>query len=251
MRRGFTLPSFVLVGLYAAGQYCLASDEPVYLLPKDRATYFRGDHITASIYVVFESNGTYLIVDREHMYVAESDRGTWQQAADGLVTLQSARWVGGVEYGTLSISDIPLAEGLPRLTAIQEALGSFLQTHDEDGFSRETIEHIWQRSVGVGNIVIEEIHVDPGVLEVERSDLVGLQRAVAAYVNAGAGGSVFQATPYVRQSETVLLWRGRRRSSGGYVLIDRKTFEEETTTTQPFLFFPELNEPKRQDGRSQ
>jgi len=40
-------------------------------------TFFKEEAFTASAYVHFRSNGTYSRIDREHMFVEESDRGTW------------------------------------------------------------------------------------------------------------------------------------------------------------------------------
>lgn len=208
------------------------ADETIYGFPENRSVYFRYDYITGSQYLEFRPDGTYRKIWREHMFVREDDHGTWSQAANGDVTLSSEVWP--------VIWDGPLAihtskESLSLLPHARELLISFLETHNQPFFSAQEVKQILQQGNGqadslVPNLPVIEVKWE---MEISQEQLRGLLRALDTYLER-EHQYVFHCT---RQSPVSLVC-----GLTGYESIDQNTFEEETGTTQPFIFFPELNQ---------
>ena len=62
-----------------------------YTLSTKEPSFFYADHLTGATYYKFDTNGTYVMIAKEHMGVWPLDGGKWIQASNGIVTMSSTK----------------------------------------------------------------------------------------------------------------------------------------------------------------
>ncbi|HNQ89279.1 MAG TPA: hypothetical protein PKM73_11735 [Verrucomicrobiota bacterium] len=60
-----------------------------YTLSTNEPSFFYSDHLTGACYWKFDTNGTYVMIAKEHMGVWPLDGGKWIQTSNGVITMTS------------------------------------------------------------------------------------------------------------------------------------------------------------------
>jgi len=231
-------------------------DQPL----KARDVYFGSYTDVNSSYIHFRSDGTYTRIAREHMFTEESDRGTWSQDENEMISMRSEMHVRPIEAGSLTVHlmnfnpqvEQQRIDDLPYLIA---DIKEYLATRTRMAFPPEEIEKI--RVINDLNV----ISADAG-FPVDRGTLEDLIENIQDFI-ASEDKNLFRVTPMKHKDTTFLLWhnseiplnRNLERIKAAidaakpgevpnfiYVSIDEKTFDEETSKTQPFIHYPKMNE---------
>ena len=231
------------------------AQEAVYKIPVGQPAYFKSDYYTGSAYIEFMPDGKYRRINREHMFTAEMDNGTWKQDDSGLVTLISDRQVRNIECGPLTV----YMGGKDKVEGLTDLLGNikkFLQNNPgKTEFSPEQIENI-RKVDGV-----EDICVDSGGDQISLGQVTSFSQTIQSFIS-DADKNKFHCTPMTYKNFIFLVWRDSevpstrdlvqvKESIDGlgkdefppylYLATDQKTFCDETGTTYPFKFYPEMN----------
>lgn len=273
MARGFKGVLGAAIVVFAIGQTgllpCLGGDAPA-LLPKDRDNVFREEAFTSTGYFCFGKDGKYRQIDREHMFVAEMDRGTWKQDATGEIEVRSAILVRKFAKGPMSI-DIRDVEELEALRPLEKDIEKFLATDKSDSWPREKIDNAWKYkytwSLFDSKSTASAVAVKKGVAKITRKQLEELLDAWRAYLKDETKNRFHFQT--VRYEKFVLLaskdWpflanaktpdevketAGTFGGSGAsdtppamvYALVDSERTLKEMKTKQRFIFYPEMNQ---------
>lgn len=245
----------------------VAGEPVVFKMPKDDDVYFKSYFYTGSEYFQFSTNGTYRQVNREHMFVEESDHGTWSQAKSGELTLMSQEHYRNIECDPLSIF-MWHTQAIQRLPWVKEQINELLANSDAQTFTKEQIEGI--EKYGYKNC-LSRISVDFPVKRVPREKLGKLAMHIDQFLNDPQKNH-FHATPMTYKGQTFLLWRDaqtpinrdlkrireeldeqKSKSTPAYIFtrITAETFQKESGKTQEFIFYPEMNkcvpQPESQD----
>lgn len=231
-------------------------------------SFFKEEAFTGSSYVHFRTNGTYSRIAREHMFVEESDCGTWTQDSSGWVTMKSAMHYRNIEAGPLAIWTwhTNIAGRLPQIHA---AIASLLRTNTSEHFDPDFVGERLVRLPSRGTNYYSPISLDFEAKQISRSQLSALLQAIEVFTNR-TDNCHFHVAPMKYKDVTFLLWRGSetplnrslpqvkasidrlKRDKGGkevlplvYTAIDKRTFADEADRTQEFIFHPEMNQPRR------
>jgi len=255
---------------------CLTSycSESAVTLSAKEDTFFKEEAFTCSAYVHFRTDGTYSRIDREHMFVEESDRGTWTQDSNGLVTMKSEMHYRNIEAGPLAVWTwhTNTVEELPR---VQGAITSLLRTNSSEHFEHDFIAEHLVLLPSRGTNRYSPISVDSDAKQISRGQLGLLLRAIETFTN-GSDNYYFHVAPMRYKEITFLLWRDaetpfnrsfpeikksidrlkRERAKKQvlplvYTAIDKKTFADEAERTQDFIFHPEMNRPRKEQTDGQ
>lgn len=235
-----------------------AKEADVVFLPPGKCYFFMENYYTGAAFVGLLSTGEYLRINREHMGTFESDRGKWIQDEDGQVQLQSNNHFHDVVVGGLSLGfygeDTP-ENVVPRVKAGLRYL--LQQDLSKKEFKVSDVQRVRDLSIDA------EVEFETKV--VPRKDIEELLTAVEVYEKA-SDQKIFRFIPLSYSDTTFIEWqndgisveRDRRLlmeeiDKAGenafpdftYVAISKEVFEREAGTTQPFLFYPEMN----QEGR--
>jgi len=244
--------------------------EPPFLLSKDHDTVFREERFTGTSYFHFGKDGKYREISREHMFIAEMDRGTWKQDATGRIELRSSiRVKEEVKSGPLRIS-VRDVEELEAFRPLEKDIGKFLATNQRDSYPRDEIERAWRYtytwSLFDKTDTLSAVAVEDGVEKVTRKQLVELLDAWRAYLKDDTKNRfhfvpvryhkfVLLASkdyPFLANAETPEKVKQVADAFGGtaasqtppalvYALVDSGPALQEMKTNQPFVFHPELN----------
>ena len=253
-----------------AGAVAAHAEDPAVLMFQDDAdTFFKNYYYTGSEYFQFSTNGTYRQVAREHMFVEESDHGTWSQDNEGRLTLVSHEHYRDIECEPLSIF-MWYTQAVTRLPWVRKEIDGMLRRSDEATFITTEIEAI--EKYGYENC-LSRVSVDFDVKHVPREKLEGLARRIDIFLNDEERHH-FHATPMIYKDFTFLLWEDAQtpinrdlerivetidqQTKGNpahiFIGIDGKTFQDESGKTQEFLYYPEMTEKVRsalQDERKE
>ncbi len=224
---------FILISFPA-----FAEEPTVFQMPKNENIYFKSYSYTFSEYFQFNANGTYRKITREHMYVDESDHGTWRQDKSGELILTSQEHYRNIECASLCIG-IWNAEGIKRLPLVKEYIKKLLDNSNVQAFTKEQIEarklygkkHINKMLLAKFNEqeltkeLIDEIentdfeHSNPPLIYVDyrveivpRSDLNDLIKQIDEFLNDSEKKD-FHATPMNYKGQTFLLWKNAQTCS--------------------------------------
>jgi len=104
------------------------------LLSQDRTSYFYSNNLTGSTYTELKADGTYTMVDQEHMGVIPYDGGTWTQDGDGILTMVSTGRCSTVSAPPFEIY-VGLSANTNCLPALRAQLAGFLATNNISKFS--------------------------------------------------------------------------------------------------------------------
>ena len=251
--------------------FCLASygSDYAFTLSGKEDSFFKEEAFTGSAYVHFRTDGTYSRIDREHMFVEESDRGTWKQDPEGLVTMKSSMHYRNIEAGPLAVWTwhTNTAEKLPQ---VQAAITSFLRTNRSEHFDPDLIAERLVLLPSRGTNHYSPISVDSDTKQVTRGQLEFFLRAIESFTNQ-TDNHHFHVAPMRYKEITFLLWQDAgtpfnrsfpqikksidslKREPGNdvvlpffYTAIDKKTFADEAERTQDFIFHPDLNRPRKE-----
>lgn len=265
-------------GIWFIGCLCLGltawSAEEGLILSTKEDNYFKKEAPTGSAYVHFRTNGTYRRIAREHMYVAENDRGTWIQDSTGLVTMKSAMHYRNIEARPLAIWTWH-TNTAARLPQIHEAISAFLRTNNSEHFESDFIRNRLVQLPSRGTNVYSPISPDPRENQTSRSNLVALLAAIEVFTNR-TDNHHFHVTPMKYKEIRFLLWGDAetpinrdlpaiknsidqlQREEGRkdlvpyvYTGIDKKRFDDEAGRTQEFLFRPEMNPLRKEPASGQ
>ena len=243
--------------LFTLGAISMQAQEKSVMLPKDKDVFFKKEYFTGSSYYQFRTNGTYRQINREHMFVKESDQGTWAQQQTGEITLVSAEHYRNIECPPLEVF-MWHTQAITRLAPLTVSISNLLAKTSKDTFTSKEIENI--ERYGYQN-VLSRVDVDHGVKTVTRPQLISLTRTISQFLS-DPNKNHFHATPMQYKGVTFLLWKdsetpasrnlediqrqiAQQKDRSGvpqiYVQIDGQTFEKESGKTQQFIFHPELN----------
>lgn len=246
--------------------------EPPFMLPKDRDSIFQEQAFTSTSYFHFGKDGSYRQIDREHMFTAEMDRGTWKQEKTGEIELRSSIRMKELKKGPMRI-EVRDIEELDALRPLEKDIEKFLATDKSDIWPREKIHYAWKYpytwSLFKSTRTADAVAVDPSAAKITRKQLVELLDAWRAYLKNDTKNR-FHFTP-VRYQKFILLASKDypflanaetpeevkktadtfHRSDTPetppamvYVLVDSKSVLKEMKTKQPFIYYPQMN----QDG---
>jgi hypothetical protein len=252
MSRAF-LPVFVIHLLTIP----MIAEETVFRMPTGRDTCFKSYSYTNSAYIQFCADGTYRQINREHMFVEESDRGKWCQEESGEITLISKDHYRSVECGPLRVFVwfTRNAEALPKVKA---KVAQLLAQSASETFTKTQIERIGRYEYDNCNC---HVSVEFPAKTISRKQLQALVKAIDDYLGDPKKNE-FHVTPMVYDGVTFLLWKDAKtpinRDLNGitkdigrlkpgvlppyiYTKIDKDVFEKESRQTQEFIFFPEMN----------
>lgn len=118
-----------------------SSDSRVVRLDDAKLHHFRLDGGTGNHYSVFRPDGTYSFIDREHMFVEESDRGTWKQDKGGTVTVTSEVIKEDIDAGAFVISYMR-ASARDRLTTLAATLRRILAENTETTMTPKRLQDL-------------------------------------------------------------------------------------------------------------
>lgn len=246
------------------------ADSP-FLLSKDHDNVFREEAFTSTSYFYFGKDGSYRQINREHMFVAEMDRGTWKQDATGVIELKSSIRMKKLKSGIFTVSPHNIDEFKAR-HSLEKDIRTFLEADERTSYSPYEIESAWMYSytwsLFHSTKTFKAVHVDKGVERVTREQLVRLLDDWRAYLHDDTK-NCFHFTP-VRYDKYVLLassdysfianaktpeeakktatisvqvrkTRAESPPALVYVLVDSDSALQEMETNQPFIFHPEMN----------
>jgi hypothetical protein len=232
-------------------------------------SFFKEEVFTGSSYVHFRTNGTYSRIAREHLFVEESDRGTWTQDSTGWITMKSTMHYRNIEAPPLAIWTwhTNVAVLLPRIHA---TISGLLRTNNSAHFTSEFVGERLVRLPSRGTNFYSPIAVDFEAKQISRSQLTSLLQAIETFTNR-TDNHHFHVAPMKYKKITFLLWRDEetrlnrnlqeirnsidqlRMQEGKkevlpliYTSIDKETFSDEAGRTHEFIFHPEMNQPKKQ-----
>lgn len=252
-----------------APPFSLGGESP-FLLSKDRDSVFRQEAFTSTDYFHFGKDGKYRQINREHMFTAEMDRGTWQQEATGEIELRSSIRVKELKKGPMRI-EVRDVEELDALRPLEKDMEKFLATDKSDSWTREKIENAWRYtytwSLFEERKTFNAVAIEQEVAKITRKQLVELLDAWRAYLKDDTKNR-FHFLP-VRYHDFVLLASEDypflanaetpdevketashfHRSDASetppamvYVLVDSERVLQEMKTKQPFIFYPQMNQ---------
>lgn len=259
----------VTLGMVGTVPQFSVGGEPPFLLSKDRDSVFRLEAFTSTDYFHFGKEGKYRQIDREHMFTAEMDRGTWKQEKTGQIELRSSILVKQLKRGPLSIPARNFEE-LEALRSLENDISRFLASDRRDSYPRDEIERAWRHtytwSLFNETRTFNAVDVEDSVDMVTRKQVVALLDAWKAYQKDDTKNR-FHFVP-VRHHKFVLLASndypflanaktpekvkqvadafGVTAASETppalvYALVDSGPALQEIKTNQPFVFYPELN----------
>lgn len=270
-------------GLCACLGSVLAEDD-VFRLPQDRDTFFRERGITETDYLHFQKAGSYRRIVRAHMGVLTWDHGTWKQDASGVIVLRSKEQVKPVRCGPLTIAP-GTVDCLKAFQPLKNDISQFLARDNRQVYPAKEIADAWQYPSPRASVMMSAVKVDKETKSVTRAQLVALLSAWSKHV-AGDVAEVAHVTALAHKDKVVLVWdehdttfwfpdekpksfeeklkrvreslkreaeTGKPQGPTLYTRIPQPEFETESRTTQPFLFYPEMNgrirpgEPAKQD----
>lgn len=249
--------------------FSYGGDAP-FLLSKDHDTVFREEAFTATDYFHFGKDGKYRQINREHMFTAEMDRGTWKQDANGQIELRSSiRVKTELRTGPLCISVHDL-EQLDALRPLEKDISTFLAADERDIYPKDEIEHAWMYtytwSLFESKETFNAVEIEDGVEKVTRKQLAELLIAWRAYLKDDTKNRFHFVPvryhkfvllsssdyPLLANAETPEKVKQVADTFGGaaasdtppplvYVLVDSGPALKEMKTNQPFIFYPEMN----------
>ena len=247
------------------------AEEPViFRMPKDEEVYFKSYFYTGSEYFQFSTNRAYRKVNREHMFVEDSDHGTWSQADSGEMTLVSLEHYRNIECEPLSIF-MWYTQAIERLPWVRLQVEKLLADSDQQTFPKEQIEGI--EKYGYENC-LSRVSVDFRTKQVPRQKLKELAVQIGQFVG-DHDKHHFHTTPMTYKGHTFLLWRDAQtpinrdlpkmtqdldKLDAGqfpayiFTRITGETFQKESGRTQEFIFHPEMNkcipQPESKDNEA-
>jgi hypothetical protein len=259
------LGTILLIAICSIMSLSAFADGNAVLLSTKEDTCFKSAGPDSTYYIHFRANGTYSRIDREHMFVAEIDRGTWtQDSSSGWITMKSSMHSRNIEAGPLTLwtwhSDT--VERLPQTHAAMKAL---LSTNNSPYFESRFIETNF----------CNPISTDFYTHQISRNELSDLLKAIELF-ESSSDTNHFHVAPVGYKGVNFLLWRGdgnsfdqdlskikkyiddwdeneARKGNLGmiYTVIDKKTFEEESGRGQDFIFYPQMNQPRKKKSEEQ
>ena len=246
------------------------ADDDVFQLPQDRGTVFRESGISDTDYVQFKKDGIYRRIVRAHMGVMTWDHGTWRQKKSGVVVLRSKEKVVPVRSGPLVINP-ETVRCLKAFQPLENDMTRFLARDTRQVYTAKEIKDAWRYAPW--DIKISAVDIDKGTNSVTRKQVADLLGAWSKYLRSDIA-EVTHVTPIAYKNTVVLVWHecdhtwwfpeekpktldeklkrvrellkeeaktGKPMGPTLYTRIDQREFESESQTTQPFLFFPEMN----------
>jgi len=234
-------------------------------LSSDKCHFFGLFSYTEAEFLALLSNGEYLRIMRMHMFVSPSDSGTWKQNKDGVVTLSSRYKFRDVEFGSLTFY-MANDKSLTNFKKLKMELSKFLQHSPLKEFSPEAVSSIGGRSSYKDTgVFLGDITIDPEIAYVKkivpRSDLEGLLRSMNEY-EVATNKNEFRFIPLKYEHWIFLEWQNAELPNARdrkqmvlelaklekdemppyyFVEISQEVFEKEAGTTQPFMFYKEMN----------
>lgn len=252
---------FVLVVLLftQSGNVFSRSERAASLGESDR--YFRNAYHTGTEYFWLRADGKYRRFNREHMGIFLADKGTWILKGDEFV-LRSEERVRHITSYPLQIHLYHFKDKDKKLSDFlifsKEAVAGFLAEHSDSRFSSNQIEKIMLSKTRNP----PDINVLSGVDTVSREELEGLLEAIDA-LSMSQEKNVFRVKPVTYKAFTFLIWQDdlqvfgnnvdyvkdkidKLPKNGGLdmVLVEtsKAVFDQESQSTQPFIFYPEMNQ---------
>jgi hypothetical protein len=228
--------------------------------------FFMAPSHTNAEFLALLNNGTYLQINREHMFVAIMDQGQWAQDSSGVIELRSSKHRREVRSGPLSVPVWSDDTG-EHLDNVRTALQDFLCDSEKDELTPQEVLKIYQYpAMASPDFMLEGIQVDYRYKDmISRRQLEDLLAALDQYEKAD-DTNVFRVTPLEYRGVVFLEWstdsimglemdrqeaiamldsaREEGQSFPSFMSsnIDRETFLREAGITQPFTHYPEMNE---------
>ena len=260
----------VILGIGSTLQPLSLGGESPFLLPKDRDNVFRLEAFTSTDYFYFGKDGKYRQINREHMFTAEMDRGTWKQEATGEIELRSSIHVKDLKIGPMHI-EVGNSEQLDAMRPLEKDMEKFLAADKSDFWPRKKIENAWNYtytwSLFNSTITFNAVAVERGVTKITRKQLIELLDAWRAHLQDDTNHRfhfvpvryhkfILLASkdyPFLANAETpdeVKKTADTFHISDApkvppalvYVLVDSEPALREMKTKQPFIFYPQLNQ---------
>jgi hypothetical protein len=227
--------------------------------------FFMSPSSTNAAFLALLNDGSYLQINREHMFVAIMDDGQWTQDSSGVIELRSNKHRRKVKSGPLSV---PMwSDGGEHLENVRTALQGFLRDSDKDELTPQEVLEIYQYPPMFSpDIKLKGIRVDLRYKDmVTRRHLEDLLSALDVYEKAD-DTNLFSVIPLAYHGVIFLDWstdsimgldmdrqeaiarlesareEGRQYPSYMSVSIDREMFLREAEITQPFTYYTEMNE---------
>lgn len=241
-------------------------------LKKDECHFFAQFNPENTKFLALVSDGTYTLINREHMFTIVGDTGTWDQDKKGIVTLISNKHYRDVERGPLSIFlwyDGPNAY----LNKVQKKILKFLKNNNETEFSADQIKKIYQYPSPVSpEVILEGIHIidmdiEFGGEKVKREEFKALLDEIEVYKNSDDVNQ-FRFIPLEFKGRVFLEWKNHETPINRnqvemikcikelkdektvpyyfFMDIDLELFKSEANTTQPFIVHKEMNKHRRE-----
>jgi hypothetical protein len=233
-------------------------------LPQDRDIHLKHNGLTFSNYLELRSDGSYRQITREHLYIEERDRGSWEQNDAGELLLSSERHFRNINSGKLFIS-MWHRDTLKTLPGLKQRIQTFLKRNHSQEYLAKDVERIREKSLSfdpktkIGDIMVL------GSKQVKRSDLEGLLVGIDAFLSSEEK-NLFTLIPLEYKASIIFVDDDRASlariviadelarpphpahtaDKHGYYEIDLANFYEEIEETQPFLFHPEMNKRQKQ-----
>lgn len=248
------LPSLLIILVCVPA---IAEEPAIFRMHKDADVYFKSYAYTGSKYFQFSTNGAYRQVNREHMFVRDSDHGTWSQDDSGELTLVSQEHYRNIECEPLSIY-MWHTQAIARLPWVKTQVEKLLAESDQKTFPKDQIEGI--EKYGYENC-LSRVSVDFRTKKVARETLEELTLQIEQFLN-DEHRHHFHATPMTYKGHTFLLWKDAQTpinrdlprirekldqlAQGRFPVyiftrITAETFQKESGRTQEFIFYPEMN----------
>jgi hypothetical protein len=235
------------------------AEDVLYKFPKNEDTYFANFSGSFSEFFHFKKNRTYIKIDRDHLGIAEIDSGTWLQNRNGLLVMSSSKRFRDVIYGSLTIFINDKRE-VVALPAVKELMSSFLNNNQAAIFSGQEVQNIYKRNTK-GDRLPTLYGGNSYGDDCRRQDIEGLIRAIDAYPK-GKHNQMFFIKPLLYKERVVLIWneneslvhsdiafikeqmdalKNSEIPFSVFTLIDKETYERETSRPEPFKFYTEMN----------
>ena len=227
-------------------------------LPRTNDVFFGCNAMMCSTYLQLATGGTYRVIDSQHLYVDESDRGTWTQSASGTIAFKTTRTGYSIECGPLEFCFAALHR-TELVMRTRDRLVNLLQTTDDRNYKT-------RRLIRLAGLIDPQgydrplLEAAPGVTTVTREQVQQFADTLSAWLTKPRTKK-FRWTPY-QYREVVFLagkggWLGPAQSVKDaisvierypdglppfiMVQIERAQFERSATRLYPFVAYPAMN----------
>jgi hypothetical protein len=240
------------------------AEESFVIFSSEQDIYLKKNNLlVSSSYIHFLPNGTYRRINREHLFTKEIDNGIWDQDESGLITMISNLRIRDIECAPLSVLTWHQEE-LEKLPDLILKIKAFLKNNIKSSFEWAEIEQIGNEE-GEPAILVDMAYVMDNMPDekIPRESLKKLIYSIGEYLKSETRNHFYCVSWNYKGGMFLMLEDSVTSLPGGmdevkkvmdsleggevpagsmYFGIKKAAFEKEVKTTQPFIFYPELND---------